>query len=154
MREHEAEIAAIVENPGPPTFSNTIDALELAGQGLESDRRGLLEHHGNGFRRKICAPSNANCRPFSHGIIAAISLNEGLFARVAALYDQRESLTLTDEQARLLELTYKSFIRTGARLEGADRARFAEIAEQLASLEMAVRPKRSRRREQFRAAAG
>ena len=67
---------------------------------------------------------------------AAISLNARLFTRVAALYDQRESLSLTAEQARLLELTYKSFILTGARLEGADRVRFAEIAEKLAGLEL------------------
>ena len=66
---------------------------------------------------------------------AAISLNARLFARVAALYENRAGLTMSDEQARLLELTYKGFVRTGAQLEGADRARYAEIAERLASLE-------------------
>ena len=56
--------------------------------------------------------------------------------RVAALYENRNNLALSGEQARLLELTYKSFLRSGARLTGADRALFAEMAEQLANLEM------------------
>jgi peptidyl-dipeptidase Dcp len=135
LREHESEIAVIAENPEPPTFSNTIDALELAGKSLNRIGGVFWNLTGTDSTEELRAVER-DLSPILARHYAAISLNEGLFARVAALYDQREGLTLTSEQARLLELTYKSFIRTGAKLEGAARARFAEIAERLASLEM------------------
>ncbi|WP_374545480.1 M3 family metallopeptidase [Rhodoblastus sp.] len=135
LREHDAEIAAIVDNPEPPTFENTIDALELAGQTLNRIGGVFWNLTGTDSTEELRAVER-DLSPVLARHFAAISLNPGLFARVAALYEKRETLALTGEQARLLELTYKSFIRTGARLEGADRARYAEIAERLASLEM------------------
>jgi peptidyl-dipeptidase Dcp len=134
MREHDAEIDAIVENTQEPDYANTIDALESAGQ--------TLNRVGNVFWNLAATDSSEQLRAIEREIsprlarhYAAISLNARLFARVAALHDRRAGLTMSDEQARLLELTYKSFVRTGARLEGADRARYAEIVEKLASLE-------------------
>lgn len=135
FQEHEAEIAAIVANPSPPSFENTIDALELAGE--------TLNRIGGVFWNLTATDSTDALREIEREIsprlarhYTAISLNAALFARVAALYDRRADLTLDEEQARLLELTYKSFLRTGARLEGADRDNFASIAEELAALEM------------------
>uniref|UniRef100_UPI003F9A1336 M3 family metallopeptidase n=1 Tax=Rhodoblastus sp. TaxID=1962975 RepID=UPI003F9A1336 len=135
LREHEAEIAAIADNPAPPTFENTIDALELAGQ--------TLTRVGGVFWNLAGTDSTADLRAIERDIspilarhFATISLNWGLFARVAAVYESRQLLTLSDEQARLLELTYKSFLRSGAQLSGADREHCVEMAEQLASLEM------------------
>jgi peptidyl-dipeptidase Dcp len=135
LREHDVEIAAIADNPEAPTFENTIDALEMAGQ--------TLTRVGGVFWNLSGADSNEDLRAIERDIspvlarhFAAISLNESLFARVEALYGNREHLALSGEQARLLELTYKSFLRSGARLAGADRKLFAEMAEHLAGLEM------------------
>lgn len=135
FQEHDAEIAAIVDNPAAPSFENTIDALELAGQ--------TLNRLGGVFWNLSSTDSTEALREIERELsprlarhFSAISLNEKLFARVAQLYDSRAELTMTDEQARLLELTYKSFVRTGAKLGGAARARFAAIAEELAALEM------------------
>lgn len=135
IREHEAEIAAIVDNPEPPTFENTIDALELAGQTLNRIGGVFWNLAGTDSTEELRAVER-ELSPLLARHFAAISLNERLFARVAALHEQRDVLALTGEQARLLELTYRSFVRSGARLEGADRTRFAEIAERLASLEL------------------
>ena len=134
LAEHDAEIAAIVGESGAPTYANTIDALERAGQ--------TLNKVGGVFWNLASTDSNEDLRAIERDIsprlarhYAAISLNADLFGRVAALYADRANLTMSDEQARLLELTYKGFVRTGAQLQGADRDRYAEIAEKLASLE-------------------
>ncbi|WP_298357964.1 M3 family metallopeptidase [Rhodoblastus sp.] len=135
LREHEAEIAAIANDPTPPTFENTIEALELAGE--------TLTRVGAVFWNLAGTDSTEDLRAIERDIspvlarhFAAIALNELLFARIAALYENRENLALSGERARLLDLTYKSFLRAGAQLTGADRALFAEMAEQLAELEM------------------
>lgn len=134
MREHDAEIDAIVKNPEAPDYANTIDALERAGQ--------TLSKVGGVFWNLASTDSNEELRAIERDIsprlarhYAAISLNAALFARLAMLYDRRAELAISDEQSRLLELTHKSFVRAGALLQGADRARYAEIAETLASLE-------------------
>ena len=134
MREHDAEIDAIVKNSEPPDYANTIDALERAGQ--------ALSRVGGVFWNLASTDSNEELRAIERDIsprlarhYAAISLNAELFARVAALFERRSELAIDDERGRLLELTYKSFVRTGALLQDADRARYAEIAETLASLE-------------------
>ncbi|MCW2274192.1 peptidase M3 [Rhodoblastus acidophilus] len=134
LRDHEAEIAAITSNPEAPTFANTIDALELAGR--------KLNKVGSVFWNLTGTDSTEELRVLEREIspqltrhFTAISLNPELFARVSALYDRCEDLTLDEEQARLLELTHKSFVRTGAKLEGEARARYAQIAETLSELE-------------------
>ncbi|MCW2285220.1 peptidyl-dipeptidase Dcp [Rhodoblastus acidophilus] len=134
LREHDAEIAAITANPEAPTFANTVDALELAGR--------KLNQVGSVFWNLTGTDSTEDLRALEREIspeltrhYTAISLNPALFARVSALYDRRDELALDEEQARLLELTYKSFVRTGAKLEGEARARYAQIAETLSELE-------------------
>jgi peptidyl-dipeptidase Dcp len=134
MREHDAEIEAIARNAEPPNYANTIDALERAGQ--------TLNKIGGVFWNIASTDSNEDLRAIEREIspllarhYAAISLNADLFARIANLYETRGDLTTSDEQARLLELTYKSFVRTGALLQGHDRDRYAQIVEKLASLE-------------------
>jgi peptidyl-dipeptidase Dcp len=135
IREHEVEIAEIADNPAPSTFENTIDALELAGQALT--RVGAV------FWNVAATDSTEDLRAIERDVspilarhFAAIYLNERLFARVASVYENRDHLTLSGEQARLLDLTHKSFLRAGAQLAGENRKLFAEMAEQLASLEM------------------
>ncbi|WP_108258294.1 M3 family metallopeptidase [Mangrovicoccus ximenensis] len=133
MAQSRAAIAAIAENDEPPSFANTIEALELA------DR--LLNKVLGVFYNMAGADSNpereALMREFSPALAAyssEVSMNRRLFARVDALWQQRERLDLTPEQARLLMLTRRGFVRSGAELEGADRERLAEITARLAVL--------------------
>ena len=133
LEAHDTEIAAIAENPEPPNFANTIEALEAAGKALDKVLGVFFTVAG--------ADSNpareALQRAFSPKLAAhfsAISANKALFARVAALWNARGDLDLSDEQARVLMLTHRGFVRSGAALDGADEARMTEIKARLATL--------------------
>ncbi|QCK85865.1 M3 family metallopeptidase [Phreatobacter aquaticus] len=133
LAEHRAEVEAIATNPQAPSFANTIDALEVGGhtldrlcgvffniagsdatdaiQAIQRDMAPLLAKHGN-----------------------AISLDPRLFARVKALHDKRAELGLSSEQMRVLEKTYKNFVRSGALLDEAGKVRMRAVSERLAVL--------------------
>jgi peptidyl-dipeptidase Dcp len=135
LQEHESEIAAIVGNHEPPTFTNTIEALERAGQ--------ILRRIGGIFWNLASTDSTEAIREIERAVspilarhFNEISLNQDLFSRVATIYEQCGRLDLNAEQIRLLELTYESFVRNGARLNPAERERIAAIAETLATLEL------------------
>jgi peptidyl-dipeptidase Dcp len=134
LREHDMEIGAITRNAEPPTFANTIDALETAGQSLNRIG-GVFWNLSSTDSTEALRVIEREISPLLTRHYTAISLNPELFARIAALYRRRDQLSLDEEQTRLLELTYKSFIRTGAQLQGEDRARYAEVAEKLSELE-------------------
>lgn len=130
---HKAEINAIAGSDDAPTFANVIEALEAAGDGLEK----VL----GTFFTVVGADSNpqreALQRDFSPKLaahFAEISSNKALFARIAAVWDARDDLDLTDEQARVLMLTHRNYVRSGAALEGADDTRMKEIKGRLAEL--------------------
>ncbi|WP_299547590.1 M3 family metallopeptidase [uncultured Tateyamaria sp.] len=130
---HKAEIDAIAGSADAPTFANVIEALEAAGDGLEKVLGTFFTVAG--------ADSNpqreALQRDFSPKLaahFAEISSNKALFARIAAVWDARDDLDLTDEQARVLMLTHRNYVRSGAALEGADDARMKEIKGRLAEL--------------------
>ncbi|NOE27727.1 M3 family metallopeptidase [Ruegeria sp. HKCCD6157] len=133
MKEHNAEIDAIAANPDTPTFANTIEALEAAG--------GQLDKVLSVFFTIAGADSNPKReelqRAFSPRLSAhfsGISSNKSLFKRVADLWARRDDLDLTEEQARVLMLTHRGFVRAGAALEGDEDARMQEIKSRLASL--------------------
>ena len=133
MAEQQAEIAAIVENPDPPTFANTIEELERSGA--------TLNRVSNVFFAVNGAHSNDTTRGVAKEIAPELSahgddiaLNKPLFDRVEAVYQQRDDLDLTPEQQRLLEETYKQFVRAGANLDQDAQARLREINAELASL--------------------
>ena len=126
MKQQTAEIEAIVNNPEAPTFENTIEAMENSGQ--------LLSKVSYVFSCLTGAETNDELTALSMEIsplLSAhgdnISLNDGLFQRVKAVYEQKDQLNLNQEQARLLEITYKDFIRSGAALNEADKNRLREI---------------------------
>ncbi|MCB1383890.1 MAG: M3 family metallopeptidase [Notoacmeibacter sp.] len=130
---HEAEVAAMADNPDAPTIANTLEALELAGDALSrvssvfwclagADTNPALQ----ALEREI---SPKMSRHFS-----AISMNDRLFARIDALYSDRAGLGLDAETDRVLELTWKYFVRSGARLADDGKARLAAINECLAGL--------------------
>ncbi len=133
LSAHEAEVAAIAGAGAPPTFANTIEALERAGAQLDKVLSVFFTVAG--------ADSNpdreALQRAFSPRLAqhsAGISSNKALFARVAAVWAARDGLDLSDEQRRVLMLTHRGFVRAGAALTGAEDARMQEIKGRLAVL--------------------
>ncbi len=136
MRRHLAKVDEIARNGEAPTFANTIEALERAGRGLQKVSSvffNLASSDTNDERQKIereIAPLLSK-----HGM--AILTNQPLFERVKALYEASGSLGLTPEQNRLLERCYKRFIRAGALLDDAGKARMTEIGARLSELHTA-----------------
>lgn len=133
MKRQKAEIDAIVNNTEAPTFENTIEALEYSGALLNEVSAvffNLAECINSDEMEKIA--EEVTPKVSAHG--DDIMLNEKLFARVKAVYDQREQLGLEGEQLRLLEETYKGFVRNGANVPAEKQARFREINSLLASL--------------------
>ncbi len=130
---HRAEIDTIASDAAAPDFDNVIGALEGAGEALDKVLGAFFSVAGadsNPKREELQ-------REFSPKLAAHfsdISANKALFARVAAVWEGRESLDLTDEQARVLMLTHRGFVRAGAALEGAQEARMKEIKARLAVL--------------------
>ncbi|MEM1056074.1 MAG: M3 family metallopeptidase [Bacteroidota bacterium] len=133
LAAHTAEIEAIASNPEPPTFENTMLAMEQSGKTLGRISRVFFNLTSSASNDEIRAiQREMSPRLAAHG--ASITLNPDLFARIDALYQMREMLDLEPQQERLLVTTHEDFIRAGAQLEGADRERFAEVRSSLAGL--------------------
>ena len=126
----EAEIAAIKNNPDTPDFGNTIEALEHAGDDLDRIS-GIFFNLTEACTDETMDRIAEEVSPLLTRHSMSILLDEALFARVKAVWEQRGSLTLDTEAAKLLEVTWKSFARQGANLPPEQRARFAEISEEL-----------------------
>ena len=128
-----AKIAAIADAPEPPTFANTIEALELADETLSRVLGVFYTLAGTDTNET----RNALMREFSPKLSAygsEITMNRALFDRIETLWAARDSLDLTPEQHRVLFLTRRGFVRAGAQLEGADRDRLKAVKERLAVL--------------------
>jgi len=133
LARHAAEIEAIANNPDAPTFENTLLAMEMSGRDLDRISRVFFNLTSSASNDEIRAiQREISPRLAAHS--ASITLNPELFARIDALYQARDTLDLTAQQARLLETTRNDFIRAGAQLEGEDRERFAEVRSRLAAL--------------------
>ncbi len=133
IEETRAGVHAIADNPEAPTFENTIEALEL------SDR--LLHRVANVFYN--LAGSDATPKreelqrefaPKLSALSSEVSNNTKLFARIDDLWQRRDALDLTDEQRRVLELSHRGFVRSGAALEGAARERLTDVMARLSVL--------------------
>ncbi len=127
------EIDAIAQNPEPASFANTVEALEGAG--------GLLDQVLGVFYNLAGADSNdtrqALQRDFSPRLSAhssAIYANRALFDRITDLWARKDDLDLSDEEARVLYLTHRGFVRAGAALEGAEAEQMKSVKERLAVL--------------------
>ena len=136
IARHEAEVQAIAACPDAPTFDNTIAALDYSGE--------LLTRVGNVFFNLYESDASDALQQIAAEVSPLLSehedniyMNDALFRRVAALYEGRGTLDLTGEQARLLENYYKSFIRKGAALDEAGKARLREINKDLSLAELA-----------------
>jgi peptidyl-dipeptidase Dcp len=133
MAIHTAEIAEIRDNPAPPTFDNTIVALERSGQMLGRVGAVFFALTGSNTTDRL-DEIQTEISPRLTAHYDAITLDPVLFARVKAVYDNRAAMTMTMEDAKLLENTYEGMVHAGALLTEAQRERVKAINSQLSTL--------------------
>ncbi|MEP6565095.1 MAG: M3 family metallopeptidase [Mesorhizobium sp.] len=133
LKAHEAEIEAISGNAETPTIDNTLAALELGGEALDRISSIFWCRAGAHTNEAIQALER-DISPKMSRHFSAISMNERLFARIDDLYQRRATLKLDAETLRVLEKTWKGFVRSGAKLDADGKKRLAGISEELSSL--------------------
>ncbi len=140
MAQQRKEMQAIADNPAPPTFENTIVAMEKTGQ--------LLHRVSNVFDGVTSANLNPTLQkvkdieaPKLAAHHDAIFLDAKLFQRVSSIYRQRASLQLDPESLRLLEFEYKKFVHSGANLSPADKEKLKKLNEEDSTLSTAFESK-------------
>lgn len=133
ISRQNAEIDAIIHNQAAPTFANTILAYEKSGE--------LLHRVSTVFGNLLSAETNDDLQELAKVIMPLmsehennISLNEELFARIKAVYEQKDKESLSPEQAKLLEDMYNGFVRNGANLQGEDKDKYRELCRELSLL--------------------
>ena len=133
ISQQEAEIDVIISSPEPPTFENTIAALDYSGM--------LLNRVGSVFYNYLSSNTSEEIQGIAQEVAPMmsahsdnISLNMELFARIQTVYEQKDQLALNEEQEMLLEETYKNFVRNGAALPEEKQERFREINQELSTL--------------------
>lgn len=134
MRRQLAEIESIASDPASPTFENTIVALERSGSLLSRVQRvfyGMTQANTDDALQKVQEEEAPRLAAHSD----AIYLNDQLFKRVKAIYDERENLKLTPVQKFLVDRYYKDFVRAGALLSEADKNRLRELNQEESKLE-------------------
>jgi peptidyl-dipeptidase Dcp len=133
MARHLEEIDGIADNPEPPTFENTIVAMERAGRDLDR----VLTYWGI-WRSNRSTPEFREIQQEMAPVLAEyrtkITQNQALFARIKTVYQSDEKASLRPDQQRLVQLVYDGFARNGATLEGEDRERYAAIEKRLAEV--------------------
>jgi peptidyl-dipeptidase Dcp len=133
MALHLQELQAIADNPAPPTFENTIAAMERSGRAL--DRAATVYYiYGSTLSDDAVQQVERDIEPKLAAFRDRITQNEKLFKRIAAVYATRESAGLTPEQQRLTWLVHNNFVRAGAKLDASAKQRLAEINQSLAGL--------------------
>jgi len=133
IEEEDRQIKEIVENPEKPTFENTILALANSGQLLDRVTTVLF----NLMSAETCDELDAigeRIMPELSEHSNNISLNEDLFSRIKQVYEQKDTLSLTAEEARLLEKTYDGFIRNGVNLNDEEKIKYRKISTELSTL--------------------
>lgn len=131
--EGYAEIDSIVANPEAPTFENTIVALDEAGEMLNCVA-GCFYNLTHSETNEQLQALEQELSPKMSEYSTSIILNEGLFARVKAVYEQRDQLTLTADQKELLQDTYDSFANNGANLDAEAKEKYRELTSRLSKL--------------------
>lgn len=135
MEEQAKEVEVIVKNADTPTFENTIVALDQSGE--------LLSKVSYAFSGQASVNTNDSIQaleqelsPLLSGHSDNISLNPGLFARIKSVYDNQENINLNKEQKKLLDKTYKSFVRNGANLVAEKQTKLRKLNETISLLQL------------------
>ena len=133
IRQHNAEIDAIINNAETPTFANTIEAYERSGK--------LLAHVSEVFGNLLSAETNDDMQELAKIIMPLldehsndVSLNETLFNRIKFVYEHQANENLNQEQTKLLEDVYNGFVRNGANLQNEAKENYRELTRQLSLL--------------------
>ena len=134
MAIQTAEVAAIANNPAAPTFENTVVALEKSGRMLGRVSRVFYTLTGANTTDALDAIDEELSPRLSAHNDDAINLDPALFARVQTLYDARASMTMTPEDAKLLERTYEQMVHAGAKLTPDQRERVKAINTELSTV--------------------
>lgn len=135
IKTHKKEIAAIVNNKDSATFENTIVALDNSGEMLDNVSTVFGSNSGVNSNDTIIAIAQ-ELSPILSKHSDEIGLNPKLFQRVKSLFDKKETLGLNSEQLRLLEETYKDFVRGGALLDDAKKEELKKLNEQISALQL------------------
>ncbi|MEL7253372.1 MAG: M3 family metallopeptidase [Pseudomonadota bacterium] len=133
LEEARAELTVIADNPDAPTFANTIEALEQSGKTLDRVLSVFFSVSGadtNDTRQALQRAFSPKLAAYSSDVYE----NKALFDRIEGLWQGRDGLGLSEEEARLLMLTRRGFVRAGAALTGAQAVRMREIRARLAEL--------------------
>ena len=133
MAEHNAEIAAIIRSAAPPTFPNTIEAVERSGRLLDRVSRVFFNLDSSNTNDELEAIARDYAPKLAQHQMQ-VALNERLFERIDELHSRRQTLGLAADQLRLLERYHLRLVRCGALLNPGQKARMAAIAERLAVL--------------------
>jgi peptidyl-dipeptidase Dcp len=136
MKQHLAEIEKIANNPEPPTFENTYVAMEKSGAMLHRVMAAFNAVTGantNDTLQKVQEEEAPKLAAHED----AIHLNSKLFQRVETIYNQRDTLKLDPESARLVEVVYKDFVHAGAKLSDADKAKLKDLNKEESTLSTA-----------------
>jgi peptidyl-dipeptidase Dcp len=134
MKQHDVEIAAIANSTDAPTFTNTIEALERAGELLTRTKKTFLaitQANTNETLQKV----EGEMSPKLSAHDDAMYMNSKLYARVKAIYDKRDSSGLTAEQKYLVQRFYRNFVRAGALLNATDQAALRNLNQEESKLE-------------------
>src|SRR5690606_14563299 len=133
IKQHQAEIDAIANSTEEPTFENTIEAMENAGK--------LLKQNAGIFYNLTSANTNDKLQEIAETLSPKmsehsdnVSLNDKLFQRVKAVWDKKATLNLGLEESKLLEESYKGFVRSGANLSDEDKEKLRKINSELSLL--------------------
>ncbi len=133
MDEQRRDVDAIAASPDPPTFGNTIEALEQSGVTL-TNVRGVFSNLSTAETNAQLQEINLQIAPRLSALDDDIRLNPSLFARIKGVWEERERLNLSPAQRRLLDETYRDFARNGANLDEAGKAALRSVNTEIAEL--------------------
>ena len=133
MEEHNNEIEQIIQNTEKPSFENVIIAMERSGELLDKVNAVFFNLSGSATNKKL-QEIEKEISPKLSQHYDSISLNPYIFKKVSLLWEDVDNLNLSKEERKILEETYKRFIRSGALLEGLDKDRYADINQEISKL--------------------
>ena len=133
MEEHNNEIEQIIQNTERPSFENVIIAMERSGELLDKVNAVFFNLSGSATNEKL-QEIEKEISPKLSQHYDSISLNPYIFKKVSLLWENVDNLNLSKEERKILEETYKRFIRSGALLEGLDKDRYADINQEISKL--------------------
>lgn len=132
MAQQRREVAAIANNPAPPTFENTLVALERSGRMLDRVEK-VFDNYYTAIDDPVIDKLQEHYAPKRAAHLDAIYFNQKLFARIDALYHQRAALGLDAESLQLLERYHQSYVHAGAALVGMKRQQLSQLDQQIAA---------------------